>query len=83
MGNRGDVPGIVVHDDSHTVQAESVGLWHHAFSKPVGDVVGAQQASKNNGNVQGDDSECDRVPLLEYPLFKVEVSMFAPWKDAP
>lgn len=36
------VLGVVVHDDSHAVHVEAVGLGHHALAEAVGNVVGTK-----------------------------------------
>ena len=73
---------VLVHDDGHGVHVEAVGLGHHAFTEAVGDVVGAEEAANDDGDLEGDEAKDDDVPSLEDGLFKAYVGALAAGEDA-
>lgn len=77
-----DVLGVVVHDDSHAVHVEAVGLGHHALSEAVGDVVGAEEGGEHDADLGRDDGEHDGVPPLEDGLLPLDVRALASGQDA-
>ena len=74
---------IVVHDDSHRVEVESVGFGHHAFSESVCDVVGAEETGDHDEELGWDDTEDDGVPCGQDVLLETNIRAFASCEDAP
>ena len=68
---------IVVHDDRHTVHTQAVCLRHHTLSKPVRDMIGAEQSSKDTRYVNRNDRECDNIPPLQHFSLEFQIAVLA------
>jgi hypothetical protein len=72
---------IVVHDDSHGVHGEAVGLGHHALSEPVRDVVRAEEAGDDDEEVEGHERKGGDVPAAEDEALELEEAVLAAVED--
>lgn len=80
---RGEIPGVIIHDDGHAVQAQPVRLGHHTLSEPVSDVVRAQQADDDDHDVDGDEGKRGGKPALQNQPLPVQVALLVAGKDRP
>lgn len=80
QGRDDDLPGILVHDDGHTAQIQSVPLGREAFAESISDMVGTQQRGNDDQYVRGGQSEGDGVPCCEDVSLEFEVSILAAWE---
>jgi hypothetical protein len=77
QGRDHDLPGILVHDDGHTAQIQSVSLGREAFAEPISDMVGTKQGGNDDQYVRGGQSEGDGVPRCEDVSLEFEISILA------
>lgn len=72
-----DLGRIVVHDDGHGVDIETVALGCETLTEAVGDVVGAEKTSEDDENVSGHESEGNSVPCAKNSTLELHVPVLA------
>jgi len=74
---------VIVHDNSHAVQTESIRLGHHALSEPIRHMIRAKEPGDHDTKVNWDKAECDRKPFPQDNPLKVEEALLASREDSP
>jgi len=69
--------GILVHNDGHTTQTETVRLWHHSLSEPVGHMVRTKEGGDNAEELEGYESKGNGVPTPEDQSFELDIRTLA------
>ena len=75
--------GVVVHDRRYAANIKTICLGSQSFSKPVRDVVRAQQARDHHKYVDRYKTKHARVPILQEPALEIQKVLFTPWQRAP
>lgn len=78
----GELVGIVIHNYSHAVHAQTVCLGHHALAEAVRNVVRAQQPDDHHRQVERHKRKRHDVPPLQHHALELDVRPLAPRQDA-
>jgi len=72
--------GIVVHDNSHAAEIETIGFGHHSLSESVRNVVRAEKGRNHACELEGDKRKRDNVPVGKDSALKSHVAALASGK---
>lgn len=68
---------VILHDDGHRSEIETICLGHQAFSEAVGDMVAAQETRDHDCNLKRDETKDGYVPSLQNHALEIEVGQLA------